>query len=174
MPSNPGYGTELVLWFRAASGRAVTSLATGSTASIMVLMDSDVVFTQLPDLTDERGLSFSVPAETLYELAVRDVHIAAIRSGHVRGNHYHEKKTELITVIYVDEWSFHWDTGPGTSVNSRRFTGSGGVSIAVPLLWSHAVKNDGAKDLWLFNMTDISFDPAQPESTLDAVVRKIV
>jgi len=137
-------------------------------------MHSDVVFAPLPDLTDERGVSFSVPAQILYDLAVRDVHIAAVRPGHVRGNHYHEKKAELITVIYADDWSFHWDTGPDTAVSSQEFAGSGAFSIQVPLLWSHAVKNDGIKDLWLFNMTDMSFDPTQPGATLDAVTRKVV
>ena len=132
-----------------------------------------MVFAPLPDLTDERGLSFSVPARVLCELAVRDVHVAAIRPGHVRGNHYHEKKTELITVIYQDDWTFHWDTGPDTQVNGREFAGCGAVSISVPLLWSHAVKNDGIKDLWLFNMTDLSFDPSLPGATLDAVTRKV-
>jgi dTDP-4-dehydrorhamnose 3,5-epimerase-like enzyme len=136
-------------------------------------MDAEVIFMQLPDLTDERGLSFSIPAEILCELSVRDVHIASIQPGHVRGNHYHEKKTELITVIYSDRWTFHWDTGADTPVRSREFSGHGAFSIEVPLQWSHAVKNDGVRDLWLFNMTDMPFDPAQPGATLDVVVRKI-
>ena len=136
-------------------------------------MDAQVHFRQLPDLTDERGPSFSIPANVMSELAVRDVHIAAIEPGHVRGNHYHEKKTELITVIYADEWTFYWDTGEETLVRRKEFTGRGAVSIEVPLLWSHAVKNDGKKGLWLINMTDQPFDPSQPGSTLDAVTRKI-
>lgn len=136
-------------------------------------MGDVLVVTRLPDLTDQRGLSFSIPSEVLCDLAVRDVHIAAVGPGQIRGNHYHEKKAELITVIHVDDWSLHWDTGPSTLVNSRRFTGHGAVSIQVPLLWSHAIKNDGAMDLWLFNMTDMPFDPAQPGSTLDAVTRTV-
>jgi len=105
---------------------------------------------------------------------MRDVHIAAIRPGHVRGNHYHAIKTELITVIYRDDWSLHWDTGPGTSVSSRIFKGHGAVGIRIPLLWSHAVKNDGKSDLWLFNVTDMSFDQSNPAARQDAPPRKIV
>src|ERR1700729_751163 len=112
-------------------------------------MPTDLVITQLPDSSDERGVSFSLPAETMAELTVRDVHLAAIHPGYVRGNHYHAEKTELITVVYSDNWSLHWDTGPGTSINSRDFSGCGAVSILFPLLWSHAVKNDGAQDIWL-------------------------
>lgn len=91
----------------------------------------------------------------------------------MRGNHYHEKKTELITVVHSDDWSLHWDTGPDTLVNSQKFTGRGAVSIRVPLLWSHAIKNDGAEGLWLFNMTDMSFDPSRPRATLNIVTRKV-
>jgi dTDP-4-dehydrorhamnose 3,5-epimerase-like enzyme len=137
-------------------------------------MNADLVITQLPESTDERGFSFSLSEETIGDLTVRDVHIAAIHPGHVRGNHYHTKKSELITVVYMDAWSFHWDTGPDTPVNCRNFNGCGAISILVPLLWSHAVKNEGHKDLWLFNATDMSFNRSLPGSSQDAHTRKVV
>lgn len=137
-------------------------------------MLTDVVITQLPDTSDERGLSFSLPAETITRLTVRDVHLAAIRPGFVRGNHYHTQKIELITVIYTDDWSLHWDTGEGTMVRSRTFSGSGAVSVQFPFLWSHAVRNDGKQDLWMFNANDRAFDPSDPNADQDAPARKIV
>jgi uncharacterized cupin superfamily protein len=33
---------------------------------------------------------------------VLDVHIASVRPGAARGNHYHSVKAELITVVYSD------------------------------------------------------------------------
>lgn len=131
-------------------------------------MPAELMITELPESTDQRGLSFSVPEETLGRLAeIRDVHIAAIGPGHIRGNHYHARKAELITVVYQDIWSLHWDTGPGTAVTKRHFPGRGAVSISVPLYWSHAVKNDGHKDLWIFVAADRSAD----RSSLDPVAR---
>jgi dTDP-4-dehydrorhamnose 3,5-epimerase-like enzyme len=139
----------------------------------MILMLTDVIITQLPDSSDDRGMSFSLPTGTIADLSIRDVHIAAIRPGHVRGNHYHTKKIELITVVYNDEWSLHWDTGVGTPITSRKFNGSGAISIFFPLLWSHAVRNDGAKDIWLFNVTDLAFDPSLPGTELDSLPRRV-
>ncbi len=133
-------------------------------------MPADLILQELPDSTDERGASFSIPHEIFRHLeTVRDVHIAVVRPGHIRGNHYHARHAEIITVAYQDDWSLHWDTGTGTTIHNRRFTGRGAVSIVIPLHWSHAVKNDGGMDLWLFNASDLAFDPGNR----DAITRVV-
>lgn len=137
-------------------------------------MQTDVVIRQLPESSDQRGSSYSLTAEVIDDLTIRDVHIAAVHPGHVRGNHYHTKKTELITVVYADAWSLHWDTGPGTTVSSKNFGGSGAVTVSFPFNWSHAVRNDGSTDLWLFNVTDMSFDRSLTGASQDAPPRKVV
>lgn len=137
-------------------------------------MLSEIIVTDLPESSDDRGFSFSLTASLIADLPIRDVHIAAVRPGCVRGNHYHAKKTELITVAYRDDWSLHWDTGPDTPVQSRTFGGQGAVSINIPFLWSHAVRNDGQKELFLFNVTDMSFDRSMSAADQDAIVRKVV
>ena len=137
-------------------------------------MLSEIVVTPLPESSDDRGFSFSLTAASIADVAVRDVHIAAIRPGFVRGNHYHAKKTELITVVYRDDWSLHWDTGLETPVQSRTFSGFGAVSIGIPFLWSHAVRNDGREELFLFNLTDMSFDRSLSAADQDAIVRKVI
>jgi dTDP-4-dehydrorhamnose 3,5-epimerase-like enzyme len=135
---------------------------------------SEIIVTDLPESSDDRGFSFSLTTSVIAELPVRDVHIAAVRPGCVRGNHYHAKKTELITVVYRDDWSLHWDTGPDTPVQSRSFSGRGAASISIPFLWSHAVRNDGREELFLFNVTDMSFDRSLSAADQDAIVRKVV
>lgn len=139
-------------------------------------MPTELVITELADSTDERGLSFSLSPDTLSHLkTIEDVHLAAIKPGHVRGNHYHVKKSELITVVYQDAWSLHWDSGPGTAVMRRSFSGTGAVSIIVPRYWSHAIRNDGGKDVWLFNASDMAFDRTLPDpADRDAPRREVV
>jgi oxalate decarboxylase/phosphoglucose isomerase-like protein (cupin superfamily) len=41
-------------------------------------------------------------------------------------------------------------------------------------LWSHAVRNDGQEELFLFNVTDMSFDRSMSAADQDAIVRKVV
>lgn len=103
-------------------------------------------------------MSFSLHGSVLEEMSsVMDVHIASLRPGGIRGNHFHAVKNEVITVAYADRWSFYWDTGEGTQVQRRQFAGTGAVAINVPPAWSHAVRNEGTAELWLFNASDAPY-----------------
>ena len=120
---------------------------------------------------DQRGLSFSVPAAYLEFIgAPRDIHVASIRPGRVRGNHYHVERKELILVVAGDKWSLHFDTGEGTAVSVRTFAGGTAVAIAMPPHCAHALRNEGLESLWLFAATDGPYDPARP----DAFPRRVV
>jgi dTDP-4-dehydrorhamnose 3,5-epimerase-like enzyme len=131
----------------------------------------DVVFTSLPGSSDRRGMSFSLLSDVLTSMdKVLDVHIASVMPGAIRGNHYHLVKVELITVIHRDTWSFHWDTGEGTRKRSRQFDGTGAVAITVPRGWSHAVKNDGMTELWLFNASDLAVEPGTSQDSQARVI----
>lgn len=124
---------------------------------------------ELPESSDQRGLSFSLLVDHLRTIGrVEDVHIAAIGPGHVRGNHYHLERGELIAVVYQGPWSLHWDTGPDTARRQRDFTGRGAVAIAPPVTWSHAIRNDGDTDLWIFVVSDRPYDGSS-----DTVTRKV-
>jgi oxalate decarboxylase/phosphoglucose isomerase-like protein (cupin superfamily) len=114
---------------------------------------------------DERGASFSLSQSYLEFLgAPKDMHIASILPGHIRGNHYHAARREIIVVIHGDRWSLHWDRGANTEVSTRAFTGEGVVAIAVPQNSAHAIRNDGEKPLWLVAATDGIYDPDAPDA----------
>ncbi|GLZ34364.1 hypothetical protein Lesp02_65510 [Lentzea sp. NBRC 105346] len=120
-------------------------------------MIEELTVTPLAGHPDDRGLSFSLPLELLG--AARDTHVATIRPGHVRGNHFHAHKYELIGVLYRGAWSLHWDTGPGTPARHRTFTGDGAVVVAVPKNWAHAVRNDGESEILIIVASDQPYDP---------------
>ena len=117
---------------------------------------------------DERGASFTLAAEQLDLLtrlgAPKDLHVASILPGHVRGNHYHALRGEAIVVIHEDRWSLRYDAGDGTKVTSRAFTGAGVVAITVPPLAAHAIRNDGERPLWLLAWSDGPYDNALPDA----------
>jgi oxalate decarboxylase/phosphoglucose isomerase-like protein (cupin superfamily) len=138
-------------------------------------VDREPVFLPLVDSSDERGASFSVVADLLDRIgSVQDLHIASLAPGAIRGNHYHVKKNEIINVLSSGRWSFTWDTGEGTPVQTRRFEGGDGVAVVVPPIGAHAVKNEGTGTMWIVVASDKAFNRlAESEAEKDSF-RRIV
>lgn len=131
--------------------------------------DSKIQISPLTDYGDQRGFSFTIPAEALQFLdGVEDIHIAAILPGAIRGNHFHQRRREILVLNYVGDWSFHWDEGPNTLAQHREFQGSGAVLITILPGASHAVRNDGAQTLTLMAASSEPYDPQ------DSVGRRVV
>lgn len=127
--------------------------------------DSLVRIVTVPDTGDERGCSFSVPdAWNRFLSALADLHVTTIRPGHVRGNHYHARHKEILIVIHSDQWSFHWDSGAGTEVKQRTFSGTGAALIEISPLASHAVVNTGERDLLVAGMSDVRHNLQRPDA----------
>ena len=124
---------------------------------------TDLPVTPLTPLTDQRGVSVTLPDPS----AIVDAHLASIRPGQTRGQHYHARRTELLAVVYQDTWSLHWDTGQDTPTHHRTFTGSGGVLVAPPPNWAHAIRNDGSTDLWIFVGYDSADHDTHPRQVTD-------
>jgi oxalate decarboxylase/phosphoglucose isomerase-like protein (cupin superfamily) len=127
--------------------------------------DSLVRISSIADTGDERGCSFCVPdVWNRFLSSVSDLHITTIRPGHVRGNHYHARHKEILIVVHQDRWSLHWDSGSGTASEKRVFTGTGAVVIEISPLASHAIVNDGAKDLLIAGISDSRYNPDRPDA----------
>src|SRR5947207_8001983 len=127
-------------------------------------MPDEMLVLPLDESTDERGLSFSIIEDQIARIGtVRDVHIAAIGPGCTRGNHYHARRTELIAVVFRDTWSLHWDTGHESKTHHRTFDGRGAVLVLPPRGWSHAVRNDGGVDMWIFAASNRPYDRHDPD-----------
>lgn len=130
---------------------------------------SSIQISELPDHGDQRGFSFTIPAEALRFLEnVHDIHLAAILPGAVRGNHFHQRRREILVLTYAGDWSFHWDEGPGTPAQVRSFKGRGAVLITISPGASHAVRNDGHEALTLMAASSEPYDPN------DSIARRVV
>lgn len=121
-----------------------------------------VFVTSLAARTDARGSSFNLQVPFA---EVGECHLATVKPGGVRGNHYHPRRRELLAVLYSDRWTLLWDDGEGTPVQSRTFEGSGAVLMDADALCAHAVRNDGASDLQLFVLGDVSDETFPRELT---------
>jgi predicted RNase H-like nuclease len=83
-----------------------------------------------------------------------------LRSGGVRGNYFHRHARELLVVLYTDRWTLLFDSGAGTPVETRAFSGSGAVRIEIDPLSAHAIRNDGGAELHVF----VAGDPGDRET----------
>ncbi len=118
---------------------------------------------------DDRGLSFTLPATALEVLgSVADLHLASTGPGHIRGNHYHVSKREIILVLPGAAWSLHWDEGEGLAAQHRQFSGGSAVLVQVSPGCSHAVRNEDSEVLWLLTCSSETYDPSK------VVARKVV
>lgn len=127
-----------------------------------------VFVTPLAARTDLRGSSFGVEIPFA---SVGECHVATIRPGAVRGNHFHLKRREVLIVLFADRWTLLWDDGEGTPVQSRAFEGSGAVLMDADPLCAHAVRNDGARDLQIFVLGDTREADTHPRVLAQPVTR---
>lgn len=118
-----------------------------------------------------RGLDFSVPTDALERLGpALDIHWMTLRPDCIRGNHFHEHQSELILVFNSDRVEVAWDRGPGTPIESAVVDQAALVCLEVPSQHSHAIKNNGSKDLVLAALASRRYDPMSP----DAIARIVL
>jgi oxalate decarboxylase/phosphoglucose isomerase-like protein (cupin superfamily) len=131
-------------------------------------MKLKIKITELSNSGDARGFSFTAPAEALAFVGrMSDLHLASTKPQSVRGNHYHLRRREAIVILPGTKWSLHWDEGEGQPAQHREFDGSLAVLVLVSPGASHAVRNDGDRDLWLAAISSETYDPAE------SVTRKV-
>jgi UDP-2-acetamido-2,6-beta-L-arabino-hexul-4-ose reductase len=120
---------------------------------------------ELEDRGDQRGSSCTLQERHFSFLgSVVDVHFSTTLPGHIRGNHFHRLRKEVLVVRFEDSWTLAWDQGEGSVPEIRRFDGAGTVVVEIEPLASHAVRNDGQQPLLIFAMTNGLYDPANPDS----------
>ena len=125
-------------------------------------MSEKLRFTNLPNTGDARGSSFTIsPAILSFLGRIADVHVSTLLPGHVRGNHFHTRKNEVLIVLRQSEWSLHWDNGEGTPVQVKQFSGQGAEVVLIEPGSSHAVRNIGASELTIIALNSEAYDPRE-------------
>jgi dTDP-4-dehydrorhamnose 3,5-epimerase-like enzyme len=125
---------------------------------------------QLEEHSDQRGVSFSLPAANLnFMKKIKNIHFATILPGAVRGNHYHELKKEMMIVIYSDAWIFSYQEEKAEQPMFKHFEGESGIVIEIDPKVAHGIKNTGTKPLILG-----CFSNKADELNKTDLVRKVV
>lgn len=126
---------------------------------------------EVDDNGDERGHSYCLPHGHLNAFAsAKDVHIASIWPGKVRGNHYHMHKTERLIVFSGDTWTLYWDNGPGSKTNERHFSGAKLTVLTIEPGAAHAILNTGTRELVFVGLSDHHYCLDAPDAHTRIIV----
>ena len=124
-----------------------------------------VLIEQLPTHSDARGCVF----EPLLagELAdQRNAHVVLTEPGHIRGNHYHPRGTEILAVVgpalirYKESGQAHDVEVPDKQA----------IRLTIPPGVAHAIKNTGATTNLLIGFNTVEHNPAQPDVVRDVLI----
>ncbi|MBU1086265.1 MAG: hypothetical protein KKD05_01965 [Candidatus Omnitrophica bacterium] len=125
---------------------------------------------QLEEHSDDRGVSFSLPLQTFdFMKKIKEIHMATILPGAVRGNHLHEKRKEFMMVLYTDAWIFGYQEKKAEQPTFKHFEGESGIVIKIEPGIAHALKNTGNKPLILACFSNLPNDLKNSD-----IIRKIV
>lgn len=124
-----------------------------------------VAIEQVTISTDGRGFVFEPLSPALLS-GQRNVHVAVTQPGCVRGNHRHERGTELLTVC-----------GPalvrirvGDSVKNTVVQEGEVVRFTIPPGVAHAILNTGDRPMLLVGFNTVPHDPAQPDVVQEVLI----
>jgi dTDP-4-dehydrorhamnose 3,5-epimerase-like enzyme len=115
--------------------------------------------------SDERGFVFE-PVEGDQLTNQKNTHVVVSRPGAVRGNHYHQKGSEILVVCgpalvrlckegKIEDYSID----PGETIR-----------LVIPPGISHAVQNTGDTDSVLVAFNTESHDPGHPDAVRDILI----
>jgi dTDP-4-dehydrorhamnose 3,5-epimerase-like enzyme len=114
---------------------------------------------------DERGLVCE-PITAAELSAQRNAHIVLTRPGGVRGNHYHEHATEIMTVLGPALVRVRDNQGvrdyPVAEGQAQRFT--------LPPRVAHAILNTGTATGVIVSFSSGSHDPARPDVVREELI----
>ena len=130
-------------------------------------MNPQVTVENVSFFSDARGWVIEPVSEALLA-GQRNVHVVLSEPGAIRGNHYHERSTEIFVIIgpghvRVREHGIVRDI-PVPEGQAMRFTLPPGVA--------HAIQNTGSRPMVLMSFSTLPHDRAHPDTVPAVLIEK--
>jgi UDP-2-acetamido-2,6-beta-L-arabino-hexul-4-ose reductase len=120
---------------------------------------------ELPIHGDARGVVVEPLGPEQFP-AQRNCHLIVTEPGGVRGNHFHERGTEVLVVLGPALVRVRENGGVrDLNVETGRVT-----RFTFPPRVSHAIKNIGVTRMLAVSFNTSAYDPAQPDVTRDVLI----
>ena len=98
---------------------------------------------------------------------IENIHIASIKPGEIRGNHWHKKQKEWI-LVFGGKGIFSWKEDGG--IRKQKIEFGSQFLFEVEPGCSHAMKNIDDKDIYLCAFTDSKYNFQNPDSVLEKII----
>jgi len=128
-------------------------------------MSAKVTIEPVDVVTDARGLVLEPVGPDVLPLQ-RNVHLVLTEPGHVRGNHFHERGTE-VTVAFGPALFRYREGGEVRDVSIPDGTR---YRIVIPPRIAHAIQNTGTKPMLLIGFNSEPHDRARPDVVRDVLI----
>ncbi len=92
------------------------------------------------------------------------IYLTTANPGFVKGNHYHQRKTEWFTVVKGEGKLFLEDLESGEKEEILMNEKGNFLVIEVPPQVAHAIKNTGKEVLYLLAYIDEPYNPDDPDT----------
>ncbi len=117
---------------------------------------NEIEIIRLAAREDDRGVCYSIPQAGIDFLdgIIADTHLAEIKPGSVRGNHWHNNRWEVLMFHCPESCCFAWTDEPEGQVQTRDYTAGDCVAVLIPPFAVHAIKNTGNSPMWLTSIAN--------------------
>lgn len=112
---------------------------------------------------DNRGWLVELLKANQLEQSVKQVHVASIKPGCVRGNHYHSKRIEWFFIVAGEAELSLQDTKTKKKISFILSSKHPKVITIFPYI-AHAVKNVGKKMVYLVSAQNDIYNPKKPDN----------
>lgn len=120
--------------------------------------------------SDERGWLVELLKSNELEKPVKQIHIASIKPGCVRGNHYHSKRTEWFFLVSGEAKFVLQDIKTKKRISLRLSEKDPKVITIYPYI-SHGIKNIGKKTLYLISAQSDIYNPQKQDTFRREVIK---
>jgi len=113
--------------------------------------------------SDERGWLAEILREDEIKEKIKQVYVATIKPGFVRGNHYHLKRKEWFFVL-KGEGKLYLKDSKTKRKKILKISEKVKRVIEIPPKIIHAIKNTGKETLYLVSIQNDLYDPKNPDT----------
>ena len=111
---------------------------------------------------DERGWFLEIAKASEMKFPIKQVSTASIKTGKIRGNHYHKKKHDWFCVLGGDAEFFIGDP-TGKKVKKIKILENKPVMVHVFPMMAHAVKNISKNTIYFIEVVSHEYNHRNPD-----------